>query len=99
MGSISGKLPGCFPRIKENSILRTPTVKRGPAKFWAPIFFGFRFDGKDAWKDGKVCDAQTDITYQAYMKVQGHETLILSVFILIPLFGRSEKFHRVDQRL
>lgn len=63
------------------------------------ILEGFRFaPGKKwPWTGGTVYDPENGKTYSGKMRLEGDKTLRLKGYVLIPLFGRSTTWTRVDQ--
>ena len=59
------------------------------------IMQAFSFDGGDEWTGGKIYDPKTGKEYTAKMSLDDPNTLILRGYVLVPLFGRSEKWTRV----
>jgi uncharacterized protein (DUF2147 family) len=95
-GKYYGKIAWMLPKDRGKLDVKNPDPKKRNLKiFGSELFFAFKFDGKDTWKDGKVYNAQDGGTYSAYMKLKDSDTLIFSGYLLIPLLGRSEKFLRV----
>lgn len=61
------------------------------------IMEGFRDDGDGEWTGGSIYDPESGDTYSAKMILQDERTLELRGYVLIPLFGRSEIWTRVDE--
>jgi uncharacterized protein (DUF2147 family) len=99
-GKYYGKIAWLLPADKGKLDVKNPDKKKRHIKIMgSELFFGFKFDGKDTWKDGKVYNAQDGGTYSAYMKMKDPDTLIFSGFFITPLLGRSETFKRADSPL
>jgi uncharacterized protein (DUF2147 family) len=95
-GKYYGKIAWLRPKDRGKLDVKNPDKKKRHLKILcSELFFGFKFDGKDTWKDGKVYNAQDGGTYSAYMKMKDPDTMIFSGFMIIPLLGRSETFKRV----
>ena len=95
-GKYYGKIAWMLPKDRGKLDVKNPDHKKRDWKiFGSELFFHFKFDGKETWKDGNVYNAQDGGTYSAYMKMKDHDTLIFSGFFITPLFGRSETFKRV----
>ena len=56
---------------------------------------GFEIDGADHAHDGQLYDPESGNTYAGEMQVSG-DTLKLRGYKGIPLFGRTETWHRTD---
>ena len=63
------------------------------------IMQDFSFDGEDEWTGGKIYDPKSGKEYTAKMSLDNPDALILRGYVLVPLFGRSEKWTRVLQEV
>ena len=61
------------------------------------ILRGFVFDGDDEWAGGKIYDPESGNDYSAKITLQGSDTIKLRGYILLPMFGRTEVWKRVQQ--
>lgn len=59
------------------------------------IMQGFSFDGEDEWTGGKIYDPKSGKEYTAKISLDDPNTLNLRGYVLVPLFGRSEKWTRI----
>ena len=55
----------------------------------------FSYDGDGTWSGGKVYDPESGDEYQGRMTLKDPMTLDLRGYILLPLFGRTERWTRV----
>jgi uncharacterized protein (DUF2147 family) len=55
----------------------------------------FRYEGDATWSGGKVYDPESGDEYQGKMTLEDSMTLDLRGYILLPLFGRTERWTRV----
>jgi uncharacterized protein (DUF2147 family) len=98
-GKYYGKIAWLRPKDKGKLDVKNPDPKKRHLKILgSELFFGFKFDGKDTWKDGKVYNAQDGGTYGAFMKMKDPDTLVFTGFFLVPLLGGSETFRRVEPK-
>jgi len=58
------------------------------------ILRGFTYDGDRVWSGGKIYDPKSGNDYSAKMTLADDGTLDLRGYVLIPLFGRTEKWVR-----
>jgi uncharacterized protein (DUF2147 family) len=92
-----GKIVWIIPKSSGKLDAKNPDPqKRNQTLLGSDIFFDLKFDGKDTWKDGRLYDPKSGNFYQGYLKLKDKDDMEVSGFILTPLFGRSEKFKRVD---
>jgi uncharacterized protein (DUF2147 family) len=56
----------------------------------------FSYDGDGAWSGGKVYDPESGDEYQGKMSLKDAKTLDLRGYVLLPLFGRTETWTRVE---
>ena len=59
------------------------------------ILSGFKFDGDDTWKDGKIYDPESGKTYSCKMWFEKDGTLKIRGFVGISLIGRTAEFTKV----
>ena len=57
----------------------------------------FAYDGEREWTGGTIYDPESGDTYSAKMILRDENTLELRGYILIPLFGRSEIWTRLEE--
>jgi uncharacterized protein (DUF2147 family) len=55
----------------------------------------FRYEGDATWSGGRVYDPESGDEYQGKMSLKDSTTLDLRGYILLPLFGRTERWTRV----
>lgn len=55
----------------------------------------FSFEGDATWSGGKVYDPESGDEYQGKMTMEDPTTLDLRGYVLLPLFGRTERWTRV----
>jgi len=55
----------------------------------------FSYEGDATWSGGKVYDPESGDEYQGKMTLEDSSTLDLRGYILLPLFGRTERWTRV----
>jgi uncharacterized protein (DUF2147 family) len=55
---------------------------------------GFSYAGNDVWSGGKIYDPKSGNDYSAKMTMVNDSTLDLRGYVLIPLFGRTERWAR-----
>lgn len=60
------------------------------------IMEGFVYDDEREWTGGTIYDPESGDTYSAKMYLKDEQTLELRGYVLIPLFGRSELWTRLD---
>jgi len=60
------------------------------------VMEGFAYDGEREWTGGSIYDPESGDTYSAKMILQDEQTLELRGYVIIPLFGRSEIWTRVE---
>jgi uncharacterized protein (DUF2147 family) len=60
------------------------------------IMEGFAYDGQREWTGGTIYDPESGDTYSANMILQDERTLELRGYVLIPFFGRSEIWTRLE---
>jgi uncharacterized protein (DUF2147 family) len=54
-----------------------------------------KFNGKDAWEDGKIYDPNSGHTYSSVVRLKNMNTLIVRGYWGIEFFGKNLEFHRV----
>lgn len=54
-----------------------------------------KFNGKDAWEDGKIYDPNSGRTYSSVVRLKNMNTLIVRGYWGIEFFGKNLEFHRV----
>ncbi len=59
------------------------------------MLWGFKFDD-DQWEGGNIYDPVSGKTYSAKMSLEDKQELNLRGYIGISLFGRTEKWKRID---
>ena len=57
---------------------------------------GFVYDEDHVWTDGTIYDPESGDEYSAKVTLVGDTTLELRGYVLIPLFGRTEEWTRVN---
>jgi uncharacterized protein (DUF2147 family) len=57
---------------------------------------GFLYDGEGEWTGGRVYDAESGDEYRAKLKLVDRDTMELRGYIMIPLFGRTETWKRLE---
>lgn len=67
---------------------------RGRTLFGLELFEGFRFDGNDRWRDGKIYDPNSGKTYRCYIRIIDKDTLKVRGYIGLPALGRTETWTR-----
>jgi len=60
------------------------------------IMEGFAPDGEQEWSGGSIYDPESGDTYSAKMMLLEDQRLELRGYVLIPLFGRSEIWSRLE---
>jgi len=58
------------------------------------FMFGFKWDGKNKWTDGKIYNPQDGKTYSAQLSIKEPEKLHLRGYFAIPALGRTEEWIR-----
>ena len=58
------------------------------------ILRGFAYDGDLVWSGGKIYDPKSGNDYSAKMTLVDEQNLDLRGYVMIPLFGRTEKWTR-----
>ena len=58
------------------------------------ILRGFTYAGDRLWSGGKIYDPKSGNDYSAKMTLVDEQNLDLRVYVVIPLFGRTEKWTR-----
>ena len=58
------------------------------------ILRGFTYAGDRVWSGGKIYDPKSGNDYSAKMTLVDDQNLDLRGFVVIPLFGRTEKWTR-----
>jgi uncharacterized protein (DUF2147 family) len=69
---------------------------RGRPVMGMTIMEGFSCDGQREWTGGTIYDPESGDTYSARMILQDERTLEFRGYVLIPLFGRSEIWTRLE---
>jgi uncharacterized protein (DUF2147 family) len=62
--------------------------------FGLQLLRGFKFDGENVWTGGKVYDPDSGNDYSGKLTLVDENTMDLRGYVLIPLFGRSERWTR-----
>ncbi len=60
-----------------------------------PILHGFVFNDKQ-WQGGKIYNPNDGKEYKAIIKITGEGSMSVRAYIGIPLFGKTEKFTRIQ---
>lgn len=55
---------------------------------------GFSYDGEGVWNGGKIYDPKSGNDYSAKMTLVDDKNLDLRGYVLLPLFGRTERWTR-----
>lgn len=63
------------------------------------ILGGFKPDGEGRWRDGWIYNADDGETYQARLRLKGGDRLEVRGYVMLPLFGRSQTWRRVEEPL
>ncbi len=63
------------------------------------ILGGFRPDGDERWRDGWIYNADDGETYQGRLTLKEEDRLEVRGYVMLPLFGRSQTWARVEERL
>jgi uncharacterized protein (DUF2147 family) len=58
------------------------------------ILRGFTYEGDHLWSGGKIYDPKSGNDYSAKMTLVDEQNLDLRGYVMIPLFGRTEKWSR-----
>ena len=92
-----GDEPGMDGKIKVDLKNPDPAL-RDRSVLGMRILEGFRFTpGKKwPWTGGTVYDPENGKTYRGRMRMEDDNTLRLKGYVLIPLFGRSTTWSRVE---
>lgn len=60
------------------------------------IMRDFKFDGDNEWTGGKIYDPKSGNDYSAKIKMVDQNNMELRGYVVIPLFGRTEEWTRVQ---
>jgi len=60
------------------------------------IMTGFAYDGDGVWTGGRVYDPESGNEYRGKLELKDENTMELRGYVLIPLFGRTETWTRVN---
>ena len=60
------------------------------------MLYGFVYDGDDVWVDGRVYDPEGGDEYRGKLRLVDNNTMDLRGYVMIPLFGRTETWTRVE---
>ena len=69
-------------------------TKRNQGIIGLMILKGFRFDGDDEWKGGKIYDPENGKTYNCILSLIEKNTLNVRGYVGISMFGRNEEWTR-----
>lgn len=58
------------------------------------LLHGFSYDGEGVWNGGKIYDPKSGNDYSAKMTLVDDKNLDLRGYVLLPLFGRTERWTR-----
>jgi uncharacterized protein (DUF2147 family) len=67
---------------------------RGRGVMGLVLLRGFSWDGEGEWTGGKIYDPKSGNDYSAKMTLLDEKNLDLRGYVLIPLFGRTERWTR-----
>jgi uncharacterized protein (DUF2147 family) len=67
---------------------------RGRELLGLELFDGFRFDGRDRWRDGTIYDPNSGKTYRCVITIVDETTIRVRGYIGISAFGRTETWKR-----
>jgi len=73
-----------------------PSLRNRPL-LGATILEGFEFNGKNEWVHGRIYDPDNGKKYKCKLKIDKDGILEVRGYMLIPLFGKTVKWTRVDQ--
>jgi uncharacterized protein (DUF2147 family) len=60
------------------------------------VISGLSFAGDSTWSGGTIYDPRSGNTYSFKASLKGNDVLKLRGYVLLPLFGRTETWHRVQ---
>lgn len=60
------------------------------------VIDGLEYDGDTTWSGGTIYDPRSGHTYSFKASLKGDDVLRLRGYVLLPLFGRTEVWHRVQ---
>jgi uncharacterized protein (DUF2147 family) len=69
---------------------------RGREVLGMVLLRGFSYDGDRVWSGGKIYDPKSGNDYSAKMRLIDGGNLDLRGYVLIPLFGRTERWTRPE---
>ncbi|MCO6440574.1 MAG: DUF2147 domain-containing protein [Nitrococcus mobilis] len=58
------------------------------------VLEGFRKTAEHSWDDGLIYDPRKGETYHSYLTLSGPDQLRVRAYILLPLFGKTQVWHR-----
>lgn len=92
-----GKFYGRFTWVKDDTkdIHNPNPALRDKMVSEVEFLYGFKYNGKDAWEEGKIYDPNDGKTYSCTIKVDPKNNLLVRGYIGISLFGRTETFERI----
>jgi uncharacterized protein (DUF2147 family) len=67
---------------------------RGRPVMGLVLLRGFMYDGEGEWRGGKIYDPKSGNDYSAKMTLLDEKNLDLRGYVLMPLFGRTERWTR-----
>lgn len=96
-GVLDGRIVGIVDPAKREAVCRQCTdSRRGQPVLGMEILRGMRADGQ-RWNGGQILDPENGETYRCIMRLEnGGETLVVRGFVGISLFGRSQRWHRIE---
>lgn len=62
------------------------------------FMWGFSYDGDGEYAGGEIYDAESGNTYKGKMSLVDEKTVDLRGYVLIPLFGRTSRWTRYDEK-
>ena len=72
-----------------------PALRKRPLLGLA-ILYGLRRTGDDSWEDGKIYNPDDGVDYNATMSIQEDGTLRVRAYGLLPIFGKTLIWTRVQ---
>lgn len=81
------------PKVDDNNPDKS---KRNNPAIGLQIISNFTYDGKKEWKNGTIYDPESGDTYKCIMWLDGRDNLNVRGYMGISLFGRTEKWKRVN---
>jgi uncharacterized protein (DUF2147 family) len=96
--SVTGKIIWLRDPLKEGKPVlddKNPEESlRGRPVLGLVLLRGFSYDGDGEWVGGRIYDPKSGNDYSAKMKLVDEKNLDLRGYVLVPLFGRTERWTR-----